>query len=132
MVLTSTPFGPDFVKEFISLLLKTFEEATAHAYRIIWDVGIQVVHQHLIVTGLILFAILISSAVDAFLTGRWGWFASVLYNYLYGGVMIIIGFIWGPEVFANDYFRIVAVIVYIVCFLLVGKVLKETGLHRRF
>ena len=44
---TTSFFGPDFVKELIPWLLQIFGEATAHAYRIIWDEGIQLLLQYL-------------------------------------------------------------------------------------
>jgi hypothetical protein len=128
---TSTPvFGPDFVKDLILSMHEKISEATAQGYRMVWDAGVQVVLHNLGWVLLGLFVILALSAFEAFTTGRWGWFGSVLYHYLFGGVMIVIGFIFGPEIFANDYFKIVAVITYVVCFWLVGRILKKTGLRR--
>jgi len=76
--------------------------------------------------------VLVAATVRAVTTGRWGWLGSVLYNYLYFGTLFVIGLIWGPEIFANDYFEIALVILYIVCFSLVGVILTKTGLRRPF
>lgn len=129
---TTTPFGPDFVKELIPWLLKTFGEATAHAYRIIWDAFITLLWQHWIITVCVLILVLVAATVRAVTTGRWGWLGSVLYNYFYFGTLFVVGLIWGPEIFANDYFEIALVILYIVCFSLVGIILTKTGLRRRY
>ena len=56
----------------------------------------------------------------------------MLYHYFYAAIMIALGFIFGPETFVNDYFKIIAVITYIFCFWLVGQILNATGLRRRF
>jgi hypothetical protein len=129
---TTTPFGPDFVKELIPWLLKTFGEATAHAYRIIWNAFITLLLQHLILVACVLVLVLVAATVRAAITRRWGWLGSVLYNYLYFGTLFVIGLVWGPEIFANDYFEIALVILYIVCFSLVGVILTKTGLRRRY
>jgi len=127
---TTTILGPDFVKELIPQMLQDFDEATKQAYRMIWNILVTFLWQHWIAVIVVLGLILIAAFLRA-LTGRWGMLGSVLYNYFYFGALFIIGLIWGPEVFANDYFKLVLVILYIVCFLFVGWILRETGLRRR-
>ena len=130
---TTTPFfGPDFVKQLIPWLTAQFGEATAHANRIIWNAFITLLLQHLILVACVLILVLVAATVRAVTTGRWGWLGSVLYNYLYFGTLFVVGLIWGPKIFANDYFEIVLVILYIVCFSLVGVILTKTGLRRRY
>lgn len=109
-----------------------FGEATAHAYRIIWNEFIALLLQHLILVACILVLVLVAATVRAVTTGRWGWLGSILYNYLYFGTLFVIGLIWGSEIFANDYFEIALVILYIACFSLVGVILKKTGLRRHY
>ncbi len=130
MLTTTTQFGPDFVKELIPWFLKMIEDSTKKAYRIIWDAFIPYVWQHWLAILVILILILIVSFARAIFTGRWAVFGSVLYNYFYFGTLFIIGLIFGPELFVNDYFQIFLVILYVVCFLLVGKILRKTGLKR--
>lgn len=128
---TTTPtFGPDFVKELIPWMIQQFGIATAKAFRMVWDVGMTYLVQHWIAVLVGLFAVFIFALVRAFVTGRWAMLGSVAYNYLYFGALFLIGTIWGPEVFANDYFKIVLVILYIACFILTGKFLSKIGVRR--
>ena len=130
---TTTPvFGPDFVKDLIPWMFQTMADATKHTYRILWDYGISVLKQHIIATILVLLVLLMFSYLRALITRRWGLFGSLLYNYLYFGTLFIIGLIFGPETFANDYFEIFLAILYVVCFILVGKILTETGVRRHY
>ncbi len=131
MYSTSTPqFGPDFVKELIPWMIQQFGIATAKAFRMIWDIGIAYLAQHWIAALIGLLAIFIVALIRAFVTGRWAMLGSVVYNYLYFGTLFLIGSIWGPELFANDYFKIVLVILYVICFILTGKFLSKIGVRR--
>lgn len=130
MTPTSTPqFGSDYVKELIPWLIHQFGEATAKAFRMIWDIGMTYLVQHWVAVLAILFLVLVYAIVRALL-GHWWILGSVLYNYLYFGTLFVAGLIWGPEVFANDYFKIFLVILYVACFTLVGNILYKTGLRR--
>ena len=131
MTPTTTPqFGPDFVKELIPWMFARIGEETAKAFRMFWDIGMTYLAQHWVVVLVGLFVILIIALIRAFVTGRWAMLGSVVYNYLYFGTLFLIGTIWGPELFANDYFKIVLVILYVVCFILTGKFLSQIGIRR--
>ena len=130
MASVSTSFGPDFVKELIPWMIQQFGEATAKAFRMIWDIGITYLAQHWVAVLAGLFIIFIIALVRAFVTGRWALLGSVVYNYLYVGALFLIGIIFGPEVFANDYFKIVLAVLYVICFILTGKFLSEIGVRR--
>lgn len=131
MTTTTTPtFGPDFVKELVPWMIQRFGIATAKAFRMIWDIGMMYLAQHWIAVVVGLFAIFIFALVRAFATGRWAMLGSITYNYLYFGILFIIGLIFGPELFANDYFKIVLVILYITCFIFTGKFLSKIGVRR--
>ena len=127
---TTSQFGPDFVKELIPWMIQQFGVATAKAFRMIWDTGMTYLAQHWVAVIVGLFAIFVIALIRAFLTGRWAMLGSVVYNYLYFGTLFLIGSIWGPELFANDYFKIVLVILYVVCFILTGKFLNQIGVRR--
>lgn len=127
---TTPPFGPDFVKELIPWMIQQFGIATAKAFRMIWDIGMSSLAQHWIAVLLVLLIVFVVALVRAFITGRWAMLGSVVYNYLYLGALFLIGTIWGPEIFSNDYFKIVLVILYIVCFILTGKFLSKIGVRR--
>jgi hypothetical protein len=111
-------------------LLTQYEEATKKEYRLIWNAFMTYLGQHWLSILLLLLFLLLASAIVAFTTRRWAWFGSVLYNYLYFGALWLIGLMFGPEVFANDYFKIVLVLLYGLCFWLLGRILKKTGLRR--
>ena len=123
---TTTPtFGPDFVKELIPWMIQQFGIATAKAFRMIWDIGIAYLAEHWIAVLAGLFAIFVIALVRAFITGRWAMLGSVVYNYLYFGTLFLVGTIFGPEIFANDYFKIILAILYVVCFVLTSKLLNK-------
>lgn len=129
---TPLTLGPQFASDLIAYFVDQVQYWTGYWAREFWNIGWQLVRDNLLIVAGFLLFLLIISAIKAFSTGRWGMFASVLYNYFYGTVMIAIGFIFGPETFGNDYFKIIAFLVYVFCFWLVGQVLKKTGLRRRF
>jgi hypothetical protein len=130
MTSTSTPLGADFPRQVVELLLSAIDEGTKQAARMLWSILTSFLLEHWIAVFVGLFGIFIFALVRAFATRRWAMLGSVTYNYLYFGTLFLIGTIWGPEVFANDYFKIVLVILYIVCFILTGKFLSKIGLHR--
>lgn len=129
---TSTPqmVPLNLVTGLITELLKMVDDARAKVYRISWDVGIQILIDHWLSIALILLLLLTFSTLWAFTTRRWGLFGSVLYHYFYFGLLLILGSIWGPEIFAKDYFDVILVLLYPICYLLVRSILKETGLRR--
>jgi len=131
MISTSTPLGIDFPKQIVSLLLNTINESTKQMFRVMWNIFMSLLVEHWKAVIIVLFTVLIYAIIRALL-GHWWVLGNVLYNYFYFGILFIIGLIWGPEVFANDYFKLVLVIVYIVCFTLVGIILNKTGLRRKF
>ena len=127
---TTPPLGPDLMKELIPWMIQQFGVATAKAFHMIWDIGITYLAQHWIAVLAGLFTIFVVALVRAFVTGRWAMLGSVVYNYLYFGTLFLVGTIFGPEVFTNDYFKIVLVILYVVCFTLTGIFLNKIGVQR--
>lgn len=121
---TTTRIGPDFVKDLGPWFLQQVGEATAKVFRMFWDAGMVFLMQHWISVLVILFAVLIYAVIRA-LMGHWWILGSVLYNYLYFGTLFLVGLIWGPETFANDYFKIFLLLLYITCYLLVGKIISK-------
>lgn len=129
---TSTPFGPDFVKELIPYMLQVFDDGTRKAYRMIWDIFMSFVIENWIAILVVLVLLLLVAFVRA-LAGRWGMLGSVLYNYLYFGILFVYGLVRSPESFVSDYFEIVcALILYPVCYFTVGVILDKLGVRRRF
>ena len=97
-----------------------------------WIAIKQALIEHWLIFIVCLVILLALAIVKYQLTGRWGMLASVLYNYLYFGTLFIIAMIFGPEVFASDYIKIILALVYMACFALVGGFLKMTGLRKQY
>jgi len=130
MTATSTPLRTDFPRQVVELLLNAIDEGTKQTARMLWNILTSFLLEHWIAVLVGLFAIFIFALVRAFATGRWAMLGSATYNYLYFGVLFLIGTIFGPELFANDYFKIVLVILYVVCFVITGKFLSKIGVRR--
>ena len=80
----------------------------------------------------IMIGILLTIAFALALMGRWGMLGSVLYHYLYFGILFVVGLIKGPEIFVSEYFEIAcAIILYPICYFTVGTILDKTGIHKR-
>ena len=128
---TATPtFGTDFVKEMIPWILKTFEDSKAKEFRMIWDAAMPYLLQHWITVLGILIVVLLFAFLTYLATGRWFLLGRVFYTYLHGGVVLLCGAIFGPELYANDIFEIVNVLIYVVVFLTVGSILDGLGIRR--
>lgn len=127
---TTPPFGPDFVKDLIPWFFQMIEDSTKKAYRMMWDFFITFLLDHWGWVIIFLIGVLILALIEYAITARWAFLGRVLYSYCYFGVLFIIGLIFGPELFANDYFQIFLVILYVVCFLFVGKVLRKLGIKK--
>lgn len=131
MTPTSTPpFGPDFVKELVPWMIEQFGIATAKAFRMFWDIGMTYLADHWVAVIIGLVVIFLIALIRAFVTGRWAMLGSITYNYLYFGTLFIIGLIFGPELFANDYFKIFLAVLYVICFILTGKFLTKIGVRK--
>ncbi|MHB1330927.1 MAG: hypothetical protein ACYCY6_03095 [Minisyncoccota bacterium] len=127
---TTSQFNTDFVREIFPWMIEEFGIATAKVFRIFWDIGVIyfVEHWGAILVGLVL--IFIIALVQTIITGRWAMLGSITYNYLYFGTLFIIGLIFDPELFANDYFKIVLAILYVACFIITGHFLRKIGVRR--
>lgn len=58
--------------------------------------------------------------------GFWGPLGSFLYNFLYFSALLIVGSIWGPEIFVNDIFSAaLTLVLYLGCYRVTGLLLKQ-------
>lgn len=123
---TTTPaFGPDFVSQLIPFFLNAFQEAVVKAYLMLWGILITFLKTHWLGVSEILLGLLGLALLVFLVTGRWAMLGSILNRYFFFGSLFIIGLIFGPAVFARDYFEIVWVVLGLIVFAIVGKIFKK-------
>ena len=127
---TTTPLGVNFTKDLVVMFMDAFSKAQEEAARTLWSGLLSFLYHNWLMTILVLLLILVLAGSDAFITRRWAWLGSVLYNYLYFGSLFIIGLVCGPEIFVSIYFDIIAVILYVVCFKLVWVIISKFELNK--
>ena len=128
MSATTTPFGPELVKGLVPWFFNMIDDSTKHAYQIIWSYLILYLKQHWGFVIIALILILVFSFAKYMITGRWKTLGQVLYSYIYWGTIFVITLIFGPEIFADNWFKIVMVLVYGFSFYAVGKIISK--LHK--
>lgn len=107
-------------------ILKIFNDSQIQAYQALWDGLMKFLSSNWLSVFLLFLFLFIFSLARA-INGRWGMFGSMLYNYLYWGILFILGLIFGPKIFANLFIDIALFILYLICYALVGRIL--TVLH---
>lgn len=112
-------------------IFEAFSEAQTMVARLFWDAGMAYLTEHLVAVILFLIAIFVIAVAQA-LFGYWGMLGSFLYHFLFLGTLFIIGLIWGPEVFANNYIKVWLALLYVICFLMVGRILNWTDVRGRY
>lgn len=122
----------NFAQDLINNMLNTYDVVLRKIYHSAWDIFMSTIKEHWLLILSILLGLLIISIIIA-LMGRWGFFGSLMYNYLYFGILFILGLIKGPEVFLNEYFEFFCILLlYPVCYKIVGIILDKTGLKNQF
>ena len=131
MSASSTPFDAASVAPW--LLNAIFVEAPTEAARMLWyQVLIPILSEYWLEIGGVLFLIFFAVTLKA-MTGRWGALGSFLYNLLYFSILLVIGLIWGPEVFVSDWINFfTTLILYPVCYWIAGWILNVTGFKSRW
>lgn len=95
------------------------------AVNILWEGMFDQLKTHWFIIGIFLFVVLFVTITRAML-GSWGALGSLLYNLFYFSTLFVIGLIWGPEIFIANWFGFfTAIILYPVCYKLVGLILKK-------
>lgn len=133
MTPSNSLFGPEFVKNLLAQTLAASEVMTKSLYRMMWDSLLLYLKAHWI-SVLIFLAVILAIALFEYLsTGSWRMLGSVLYHYLYFGILFIIGLVKGPDVFISEYFEIAcAIILYPICYWTVRVILTESGIRKRY
>ena len=131
MPASSTPFDTASVAPW--LLNTVFIEAPKEAAGILWyRVLMPILQEHWLIIGVAIFLVFVIVTMKAMM-GRWGALGSFLYNLLYFSTLFVIGLIWGPEVFVSDWINFFTTLVlYPVCFWVVGWILDKTGLKSKW
>ncbi|OHE25025.1 MAG: hypothetical protein A2Z84_01260 [Tenericutes bacterium GWA2_35_7] len=128
---TTTQPVPEFLKDLVPQIIHMFDEATRSAYRMLWKIFMSFVIEHWLAILIVLIIVFLISLAFAIM-GSWGMLGSVLYHYLYFGILFIAGLIKGSDIFVSEYFEIFcAIILYPVCYYTVGTILDKTGIHKR-
>lgn len=130
--MNATTSGNIFLDEMVQMLPGAIAEGMKIAAHIMWDAAMVVLSENtLAIVGFLLFIFVV--AMLKAMMGRWGMLGSFMYNFLYFGILLVVGLIWGPEVFVHDAFRAACtVILYPICYWVTGRILDATGLTHRF
>jgi len=116
-------------ENIVNMLFNSIEEGSKKGITMLWDAGTSALIEHWLLVGGILIGLLVLFTLMA-LFGHWASLGSFLYHSIYAIIILIIGSIWGPEVFISNWFGFfTAIILYPVCYLTVGWILKITGLR---
>lgn len=125
MTSSITPIRP----EYMTMFLNAIDESTRKAYQICWDAFMLFLSKNWLVV-MIFFVVVLMAALVRAVMGRWDMLGKVLYKYLFWGILLVGGLIWGPGIFLSDFFHLFCtIILYPVCYFLVGKILDKTGLR---
>ena len=129
MATSSFTFGPADFKQLLDSINQSMENETKQAVGMLWSVFLSYLTAHWLAIIAILFVIFVALTIKAMM-GRWGSLGSFIYNFLYFGTLLIIGLIWGPEVFLGDFFKAACtVLLYPICYLITGFILKKMGVQ---
>lgn len=127
---TSTQLlNSEFAKYIIDTSLKAIDDGKKEVARMCWEILLSFLAQHWMAVVVVLVIVLIISFIKA-LMGRWWTFGSVVYHYLYFGILFIAGLIWGPYIFVSILFDLSAAILYVFCYKATGWILNALKLHR--
>src|SRR5689334_11626543 len=130
MTQANTLLGPEFAKTMINSFIQGIDQGAKLVARVLWDAFTSFLYAHWFLVIIGLFALLFVATLKAMM-GRWGALGSLIYNLLYFGTLFIVGLIWGPEIFVNDFFNTAcAVILYPICYYITGQILNKLEFFR--
>lgn len=128
--MTTSTIPLDLPKQIVVMFSKTIEESTKQTAHWIWDILIFFLKEYWLGVLLLIFVVFVYVTLKAMM-GRWGSLGSFIYNFLYFGTLFVIGLIWGPEVFVNDFFNAAcAIILYPICYIITGRIFDKFGVRR--
>jgi hypothetical protein len=114
-----------FIKGVYDGFIKLVAEKTEEVFRFIFNAIQSFVIENWYYI-LIVFLILL---VISLITHNKRMLGSLLYSFLYYSILYLIVLIFGSEIFASDWIKIVLFILYLICFTFVGKILRLLSLR---
>jgi hypothetical protein len=117
------------VKALIPWMFKAFDDATIKAYQMMWNILLSLLATYWLQITIVLILLLVAAFIKFLVTGRWAMLGSILNSYIYWGTLFVIGLLFGPGIFANDYFKILLVILYAISLTIVRVILNNTGIR---
>lgn len=117
--------------QFAQQLIDGMGESARNACRMIWDAAKAQMLEHWFLILVCLAGILALAIAQFRMTKRWAFLGSVLYNYAYATVLLILILVFGPEIFANPWIDLILFAVYVACYALVGMFLRASGIQVR-
>jgi len=118
------------LSKVVNSWLEIFSEVYKQLAISLWSSVLSILSEYWLFFMTVFFIILLIVSLKAML-GRWGSLGSFLYNFFYFGILFLICLILGPEIFVKNYFNtFCAIILYPVCYRLVGIILERLGLIR--
>ena len=127
----TSSIATEFPKEVVGAFMNAIDDGTKQAARMLWSALMTFFAEHWIAVMIVFFLVFVFATLKAMM-GRWGTLGSVLYNSLYFGILLVVGLIWGPDIFTSDIFNAACtVILYPICYLATGIILDKFGVLRR-
>lgn len=118
---TSSSFLPqDFLQRLLDQMDTAAAEGVRWGFNLLWDA----LSPYWFYGILILFALFAIASVK-FLFGQWSMLGSLIYHFVYFGVLTVIIVIMGVEVLLNPYFDLVYATLYPISYLLTGSILQR-------
>ncbi len=93
--------------------------------KIFWDLFIETLIKNWLFVLIFTVLILIIAVINLITTGRWGMLASILYRIFYFGILFIVILVFGAEIIVMDSFQILAGIIGIIVFEVIGFFIKR-------
>ncbi len=104
------------------------EQGEARGVQMFWSAILDFLIRNWPVVTIFLFLIVVVAFIKFIVTGRWAMLGSVLYTYLYLGILFVVGLVWGPVVFISNWFgALCAVVFYQVCYFVVGAIFRRVA-----
>jgi hypothetical protein len=111
--------------------MNAYSDGQKRAAEIYWVSLMDFLSRHGVLVIVSLLTILVFAVIVYLISGLWSTLGSVLWHYLYFGMLFVAGLIWGPTIFVSDFFHeACTIILYPVCYFLVRVILTETGIRK--